>query len=146
MGQSLPIGFAWRRATKARDDLLPFSFIARPEADSWRFISRFHKARAAAADGASHMLDYIFRPTIPAVQCEPAPKKGAVHNPAMTTKGAGRGDIGILSPYNFERFKQPVHHCPIDRRRQSANRLRSEEHPSELQVTNAQLLCRLLLE
>src|SRR3546814_10587946 len=75
MGQSLPIGFAWRRATKARDDLLPFSFIARPEADSWRFISRFHKARAAAADGASHMLDYIFRPTIPAVQCEPAPKK-----------------------------------------------------------------------
>src|SRR3546814_3436750 len=88
MGQSLPIGFAWRRATKARDDLLPFSFIARPEADSWRFISRFHKARAAAADGASHMLDYIFRPTIPAVQCEPAPKKGAVHNPAMTTKGA----------------------------------------------------------
>src|SRR3546814_3125918 len=77
-------------------------------------------------DGASHMLDYIFRPTIPAVQCEPAPKKGAVHNPAMTTKGAGRGDIGILSPYIFERFKPPVHHCPIDRRRQSANRMSSK--------------------
>src|SRR3546814_16067831 len=122
MGQSLPIGFAWRRATKARDDLLPFSFIARPEADSWRFISRFHKARAAAADGASHMLDYIFRPTIPAVQCEPAPKKGAVNNPAMTTKDAGRGDIGILSPYIIERFTHHVHHCPPNTRRKSAKK------------------------
>src|SRR3546814_17888325 len=72
------------------------------------------------------MLDYIFRPTIRAVQCEPAPKKGAVHNPAMTTKGAGRGDIGILSPYIFERFKPPVHHCPIDRPRQRANRMLSK--------------------
>src|SRR3546814_14302831 len=120
MGQSLPIGFAWRRATKARDDLLPFSFIARPEADSWRFISRFHKARAAAADGASHMLDYIFRPTIPAVQCEPAPKKGAVHNPAMTTKVAGLVDIGILSQYILVRVKPPIHYCPPYSRRQSA--------------------------
>src|SRR3546814_10273065 len=92
--------------------------------------------RSGDGGGAARRQPGVWRCRGDGLVREPPVRRGGRSRFSRSTDANG-GKFGPANPYWC---------CEPGRRQPTVRRIRSEEHTSELQVTNAHLVCRLLLE